>query len=132
MFAIPNDEIQFTFARSSGPGGQNVNKVNSKAILSWNIARSSAVPEDVKTRFFDRFKNRVNMEGEVVIACDESRDQKTNQRLCLEKLAVMLNDVAVPPKPRKPTKPSRAQKQLRLQAKKMRSENKQQRKKINY
>jgi ribosome-associated protein len=114
---IPDDELRFTYVRSSGPGGQNVNKVNSKAVLRWPIAANTSVPHEVKSRFSARFGTRITVDGEVVISSDRYRDQGRNTQDCLDKLKEMLVSVAVPPKKRRPTKPSRASKERRLKAK---------------
>jgi ribosome-associated protein len=119
---IPEEELQFSFARSGGPGGQNVNKVNSKATLRWNPSASVALPEDVRARFLAKFANRLTNEGEIVITGQESRDQPKNIASCLEKLRQMVLQVLVPPKKRRPTKPTKGSKQRRLNAKKQRSE----------
>ena len=68
--SIPLAEIHFTYARSGGPGGQNVNKVASKAILRWHPSASTSLPADVKTRFLARVRNRLNAKGELVISSD--------------------------------------------------------------
>ena len=83
---IPASEIELTFARSSGPGGQNVNKTSSKAVLRWNLLGSNAVPESVKKRFMEAFASRLTTEGDVVIHSDESRDRSINIETCKEKL----------------------------------------------
>ena len=127
---IPSQEFLFSFARSSGPGGQNVNKVNSKAILNWDITRSSSVSESVKSRFLVLFKGKVNQEGVLVLSSDESRDQKRNIEICLEKLRKMLIQAATPIKSRKPTKPTKASKEKRHKEKSQRSETKRNRAKI--
>src|SRR5262245_5895707 len=98
---IPLDEFEWSFARSGGPGGQNVNKVSSKAILRWNFAGSSSVPDEVKTRFRERFPSRITTEGELVISSEITRDQGRNREDCLEKLAAMLRSAAVRPKARR-------------------------------
>ncbi len=103
---IPFSEFEFSFARSSGPGGQNVNKVNSKAVLRWNFHASPSLPWDVRARFLERFGNRLTNTGEVLLTSDRTRDQKMNQEDCLEKLREMLLAVAEPPKARKKTKPT--------------------------
>ena len=105
--SIPLDEFDLSFARSSGPGGQNVNKVNSKAVLYWTISTSPSVPPGVKQRFMAKYGKRLTTEGVLVLTCDEHRDQRRNIDGCMEKLADMLREVLVPPKPRRPTKPSR-------------------------
>jgi ribosome-associated protein len=114
---IPQEEFEFTYARSSGPGGQNVNKVNSKAILRWNPTTSPTLPDDVRARFLSRFASRVTTGGEIVIASEQYRDQRKNVDDCLDRLRTMLLEVARPPKKRRPTKPSRASKERRLDSK---------------
>lgn len=129
---IPEREFSFSFARSSGPGGQNVNKVNSKAIMHWNIASSPSIPADVRERFCQSFGNRLDQEGNVVVASDRYRDQQRNIDDCKEKLAEMLLQVAVPPKKRKATKPTRGAKERRIKGKKETSERKNMRKKVSW
>ena len=118
---IPLGELVFTFARSSGPGGQNVNKVNSKATLHWPIS-SASLPDDVRARFVAAFGGQINKQGELVLQSQRFRDQERNIEDCVEKLRGMLQRVATPPKRRKKTRPSRASKQRRLNDKKARSE----------
>ena len=115
-------ELRFTFARSGGPGGQNVNKVNSKATLHWPVVSSAGFPEDVRQRFVIAFRGQINKQGELVLQSQRYRDQERNIADCLEKLSAMLRQVAQPPKRRKPTRPSRGSKQRRLDNKKARSE----------
>lgn len=119
---VPLAELRFTFARSSGPGGQNVNKVNSKATLHWPVAASTGVPDDVRSRFLAAFGSQINKLGELVLQSQRYRDQERNIADCREKLRGMLRQVAQPPKRRKRTRPSRASKQRRLDNKKARSE----------
>ena len=114
VLRIPRAELAFTFARSSGAGGQNVNKVNSKAVLRWDVAKSPSLPRGVRGRFLARFGSRVTREGELVLASDEHRDQARNIEACLKRLTEMLREVEHPPKPRRPTRPSAAQKRRRL------------------
>ncbi len=125
---IPRSEIRFSFVRSSGPGGQNVNKVASKAVLRWGVARSAALPDDVRERFLARFPRRVNDRGELVIASQRYRDQAKNVGDCVSKLREMLLSVATLPKPRKKSKVPKAAREARLQQKKITAAKKQRRK----
>ena len=120
-------ELRFSYARSSGPGGQNVNKVESKAVLRWAVARSRAVPADVRARFLARFGSRITGEGELVIASQRYRDRERNVADCVAKLQAMLAEVAVPPKPRKKTRPSAGARERRLEAKRARARRKRER-----
>lgn len=116
---VRRNEISFQMSRSSGPGGQNVNKVNSKVTLRWSPARSG-MNEGVKRRFFDRFGTRLTTGGELLIHCDESRDQGRNKEICLTRLEEMIRSVLRPPKKRRPTKPGKAAKERRITGKKQR------------
>ena len=104
--SIPGERLRLSFARSSGPGGQNVNKVNSKAILHWTIANGD-LPPGVLMRVRAQFANRINQDGDLVIAADESRDQAANIRAAYARLRQMVASVATPPRPRKKSQPSR-------------------------
>jgi ribosome-associated protein len=115
--AVPEVELRFTFARSSGPGGQNVNKVATKAILRWSPARSAGVPPDVLERLLVHCASRMTAAGELVIACDRHRSQKRNATECLARLRDLLLLAARQPRPRKATKPTRASRARRKEAK---------------
>jgi ribosome-associated protein len=125
--SIPADELAFTFARSAGPGGQNVNKVNTKAVLRWRVANSPSLPAAVRARFLAKYGNRVNAEGELVLACDEHREQGRNLTACREKLRTMITAVLVPPRRRIKTRPPRAAVERRIKSKQRQSEKKQSR-----
>lgn len=124
---IQDWELLFSYARSSGAGGQNVNKVNSKAILHFNPMASPSLPVDVKNRFIHKFGKRLSTDGFLVLQSDSHRDQPRNAADCLDKLKAMILEVAVAPKVRKATKPSRSAKRKRLESKKLHSEKKQSR-----
>jgi ribosome-associated protein len=118
---VPLGEFDWTFVRSSGPGGQNVNKVASKAVLRWNARASPSVPAAVMARLLHLHRNRFTADGVLVLSSQRFRDQERNRQDCLEKLRTWLQEAATPPRPRKATRPSRGSKERRLQAKKKRS-----------
>jgi len=124
---IPLREFRFTFARSSGPGGQNVNKLNTKTVLRWPVSTSPSLPEAVRRRLLAKHGRRVTAKGDLLITSQRFRDAGRNVADCLEKLRKMLAEAAVAPKPRKPTKPSPTSARRRLEQKRKHSEKKQQR-----
>src|SRR5437016_5258557 len=119
---IPDGELQWSFVRSGGPGGQNVNKVASKAVLRWNLAVSPSLPKDVKARFRSQQRNRITTDGDLIVTSQRYRDQERNKEDCLEKLRHMILQATLIPKPRKPSKPGRAARERRLQTKRHRSD----------
>ena len=114
---VPLREFRFTFSRSSGAGGQNVNKVNTKATLRWDVAHSSSLRDNVRERFLVRYRRRITRDGELVITSQRFRDQGRNVADCLEKLRAMLAEIASAPRRRKKTKPSRGAVERRLKRK---------------
>jgi ribosome-associated protein len=124
---IPLSEFECTYVRSSGPGGQNVNKVNSKCVLRWDVRSTPSLREPVRARFMATYATRLTKEGELLLTSDSYRDQKRNFNDCLEKLAAMLKAVARPPKIRAKTKPTRGSERRREAGKKAHSEKKAQR-----
>lgn len=118
---IPEEEFSWSFVRSGGPGGQNVNKVASKAVLRWNVVASPSLPDDIKDRLRQQQNRRITGDGDLLLTSQRYRDQERNRLDCLEKLAEMLRAAAVKPKVRRKTKPSRGSKERRLAAKKKRS-----------
>jgi len=125
---IPLKEIQFTFARGSGPGGQNVNKLNTKVTLRWRIDKSTNLPETVREKILLSHRRRINKDGELIIYSHRFRDQGRNVADCLNKLRDIIATAARPQKKRVATKMPRAAKLRRLSDKKMRSTQKQMRK----
>jgi ribosome-associated protein len=128
QISIPRSELRFVFVRSSGPGGQNVNKVASKAVLRWAVARSGSIPEEIRARFLAKFRRRINDRGELVIASQRYRDQARNVEDCLDKLREMVLAAVRVPKPRKKSKVPKAAREARLQQKRIAAAKKQQRK----
>jgi ribosome-associated protein len=124
MMRVPARELTIRFVRSSGAGGQNVNKVNTKAVLRWPALSSRALPSDVRTRFAERFAKRLTADGELVLTSDRHRDQGRNVADCLGKLHAMIDAVATPPKPRKRTRPTRGAVERRLEEKRVRADKK--------
>src|SRR5438128_1887968 len=121
---IPLSEFEITYARSSGPGGQNVNKVNSKALLRWNLEESPSLHPAVKARLHARLQGRLNQNGELLITSDRFRDQGRNREDCFEKLQELLAQAAVIPKARKKSKPSKSSVRRTKEAKSRNSEKK--------
>jgi ribosome-associated protein len=127
--SIPEDELLFTFARSGGPGGQNVNKVSSKAVLRWNLAENTSLPAEVMARLRAQQANRITTEGELLVQSQRTRDQARNVEDCRERLRAMVLRALAPPTPRKKTRPTRGSRQRRLADKRQQSARKQQRRK---
>ncbi len=118
---IPDDEFEWSFVRSGGPGGQNVNKVASKAVLRWNVAASPSLPEAVRARFQTLSRSRITLEGDIIVTSQRYRDQERNKQDCLEKLRELVQQATVVPKVRKKAKPSRGAKERRLGDKRQRA-----------
>lgn len=118
---IPAGELSVSFARSGGSGGQNVNKVSSAIHLRFDVARSS-LPEDVKARLLARADRRLSDDGVVVIKAQRHRSQELNRRDALERLNAMVAVAAEVPSERKPTRPTRASRERRLEGKSARAE----------
>lgn len=129
---VPERELDVRYVRSSGPGGQNVNKTSTKAVVRWNVRGAAAVREDVKARFLARFSSRVTDAGDVVVTSDRFRDQPRNLADCLARLAAMLEEVAAAPVRRKPTRPGRAARERRLESKKTRGAVKSMRRRVDF
>lgn len=121
---IPYSELRFQMSRSSGPGGQNVNKVNTRVQMWWELAASTALPLDVRARFLAQNATRLTKEGSLQLECQEHRTQLANRKACLDELATLVRRALVAPKKRHKTKPTRGSKERRLSAKRERSQQK--------
>ena len=119
--AIPLSEFEVEYVRSGGPGGQNVNKVSSKARVRWPAVASPSLPDDLKQRFLTRYKSRLTTEGELILVGQKFRDQRKNLDDCLNRLREMVREVLRPPTPRKATKPTLGSQRRRVEAKRRRS-----------
>jgi ribosome-associated protein len=118
---IPATALAWQFARSSGPGGQHVNRTSSKAVLRFPLIGSPHLPADVRQRLVQRERGRLTADGEIVISSQRHRDQSRNVADCLEKLVAMLERALVVPKTRRGTKTPRAAPAKRLEQKQRRS-----------
>lgn len=124
---IPAQDLEFHYARSSGPGGQNVNKVSSKVELRLLLAQTHALTSAQKRRLLARFPSHTTAEGHFLLSGDRHRSRAQNQRDVLERLARMLESIEHAPPPRIETRPTRASRERRLDQKRRRAAVKRQR-----
>lgn len=129
-FVLPFSEFDFSFVRSSGPGGQNVNKVNSKAVLRWKISESPALSLEVRTLLLEKLASRISAAGDLIIMSDRFRDQKQNKDDCIEKLIQLVDTALTVQKPRKNTKPTKGSTRRVKEAKTKNSDKKKMRGKV--
>lgn len=115
---IPAGELTETFARSGGPGGQNVNKVNTKVVLRWVPGTSAALTEEIRERVLKKLASRLTTDGELIVTSSRTREQGKNREDARSKLAALVRGALVRPKRRKKTRPSKAAKAKRLSDKK--------------
>jgi len=118
---IPMSEFQWDVSRSGGPGGQNVNKVNSKVLLRWNPAESTGLPGPVRARLLAALANRLTREGELLVVSQRTRDQAKNLADCLAKVRELVLAATVIPKVRRPSQPTHASQVRRIEQKSRRS-----------
>jgi len=123
-----SSEFQFSASRSGGPGGQNVNKVNSKVELRFNVALSNLLSDYEKHIIFRKLKNKLNQDGELILTTQTERTQLKNKLMVTERFYKLLAAALTPKKKRKPTKPSRASIEKRLNNKSRHAEKKANRK----
>jgi ribosome-associated protein len=124
---LDDGEIEESFVRASGPGGQNVNKVSSAVQLRFDLSGSRSLPQEVRERLARLAGHRLTRDGVVVIIAQRYRTQERNRQDALDRLIALIRRAAVPPTPRRPTKPSRAAKERRLDAKAHRATTKERR-----
>ena len=121
QIGIDEAELVESFVRSSGPGGQNVNKLSTAVQLRFDVRRSPSLPNDVAVRLTRLAGRRMTKDGVLVIIAQNHRTQERNRAEALERLVALVKQAAVPPVPRRATKPTRASKQRRIESKKHRS-----------
>ena len=129
MIKIKESELHFSYVRSSGPGGQHVNKVSTAVQLKYNVMQSD-IPEELKQRFNDRYRNRISKNGFLTITAQSFKSQKKNKDDAVSRLEKLFSDIKIETK-RIPTKPSRGSKVKRIEGKKKRSVIKKNRMKVN-
>jgi ribosome-associated protein len=127
LIVIPESELREDFILSSGAGGQNVNKVASAVQLRFDALHSPSLPDDVRVRLLRLAGHRLTKEGVVIVTARESRDQVRNRQIARERLAELIRRATFVPKKRRPTRPTKASKERRIQSKKRTSFNKKQR-----
>jgi ribosome-associated protein len=122
--SIPRSELDVRVSRSSGAGGQHVNKTSSRVEIFWNVAASRALTEEQRTRLQSKLASRLTGEGSVRVVASDMRSQIRNRDLAEERLADLIRRALVVQRRRKPTKPTRAAKEARLESKKRHSDKK--------
>jgi len=124
---VAKSNLVWSFSRSSGPGGQNVNKVNTKAELRMAVSAPDGLDDRARERLRNLAGGRMTQEDEIVIQCDEGRSQRGNRRIALERLCELVGQAAAVPKRRRKTRPSRGAIERRLERKRERAEKKERR-----
>ncbi len=122
-------EVIYKTSRSSGPGGQNVNKVNTRVTLIFNVLQSECLSSFQKDKIYLKLNKRINTEGLLIIHCEQTRSQLKNKEIALKQLHLLISNALIPSKKRKATKPTKSSRLKRLKFKKQNAEKKQNRKK---
>ncbi len=131
MFIIPEKELEVTFSRSGGKGGQNVNKVETKATLRWDVYNSQILTPEQKHLLLHKLHSRLTARGELIMSSQSERSQAQNKEVVIHRLNQLVNWALIPEKKRIATKPTRSSKEKRLESKKHVSEKKRLRGKVN-
>ncbi len=121
MTVIPEHELEFRFYRAGGPGGQNVNKVSTAVQMRFDVLNSPSLREPVKQRLMKLAGSRLTLDGVILITAVRHRTQERNRADAIERLRAMVDEASIAPTYRVPTRPTRASKERRLQAKSTRS-----------
>jgi ribosome-associated protein len=124
---IPRHELDVRVSRASGAGGQHVNKTSSRVEIFWNIAASRALNDDQRVRLLDKLSSRLTTEGSIRVVASDMRSQSRNRDLAEERLVELVRRALIVPRKRKPTRPTRAAKEARLETKKRHSNKKRER-----
>jgi ribosome-associated protein len=130
--SIPRSELDVRVSRASGAGGQHVNKTSSRVEIFWNVRMSRALSDDQRARLLERLASRLTTEGSIRVVASDMRSQSRNRDLAEERLADMVRRALVIPRKRRPTRPTKASKEARLEGKKRQSHKKRERQKKSF
>ena len=121
---IPLSELVFMASRSSGPGGQHVNTADTRIQVRWNVKESTALNDAERARLLKELASRLTEAGDLILASDTHRSQRRNREEVTQRLAVLVREALIPPKPRKKTNPTRASREKRLDEKRKKARTK--------
>jgi len=130
--SIPRSELDVRVSRSSGAGGQHVNKTSSRVEIFWNVSASRALDEKQRTRLSEKLGSRMTSDGSIRVVASDMRSQTRNRELAEERLADLVRRALIVPKKRRATKPTRASKEARLESKRRHSTKKSERRKTSF
>lgn len=127
-FFIPESELAFFSSRSGGPGGQNVNKVETRVTVTWDVNRSAIITDEQRATIKEKLKNRITASGDLILHCGVHRSQLRNKEEVTRRLAALVQDALTEKPERKATKPSRRARERRLETKREHAQKKESRK----